>query len=490
MLEMDADIYLRKSRLEEQSNETETLQKHRESLLKIADSKKLNVNQVFEEVVSGESLYARPQMLALLEKVETGKVDAVLCMDIDRLGRGGMRDQGIILDVFKESGTLIITPDHTYDLSDDSDEQLTEFKAFISRQEYKQITKRLQRGKLYTVQAGYYISPGAPYGYRKLTVNRKPILEIVEDEAKYVRMIFSLYCDRVGCDRIAEILNAAGAKPRRTDRFKRATIMAMLRNPIYIGKTQYQKTKWTRKDGATIIKKNPKDKWLIIDGLHEAIITDEQFEKVQEIIQQKYIPPTKDGSIVSPVVGLIKCGVCGGNMQRTAYKDGTKGFAYLRCLKKGCQNGTKFQYIEQLILVDAQNKLKKIKSEVKSTTVDYADIIKNIDSELIKAEKQETQLYDYLEQGLYDVDIFKTRMSKLKSKIDELAKQKEENEAKAQEWLLKMEQKDNITTALDQYMECDAEGKNRLLKTIIDYIVYYKDRGSKEAEFRLDVFYK
>lgn len=128
-------------------------------------------------------------MLRLLEDVEDGKYDAVLCMDLDRLSRGRMKDQGIILDAFKDSGTLIVTPEKTYDLSDEIDDELAEFKTFMSRREYKIINKRLQRGKAQTIRDGCYVA-NAPYGYRKVTIDRKPTLEIVESEAAYVRMMF------------------------------------------------------------------------------------------------------------------------------------------------------------------------------------------------------------------------------------------------------------------------------------------------------------
>ena len=54
-------------------------------------------------------------------------------MDLDRLGRGDMKDQGIILETFKESKTKIITPRKTYDLTDEFDEEYSEFEAFMAR---------------------------------------------------------------------------------------------------------------------------------------------------------------------------------------------------------------------------------------------------------------------------------------------------------------------------------------------------------------------
>ena len=122
----DAAAYIRKSRLEEGMDTQEVLSKHQKALVEYAAAHQIHLIEIYPEVVSGESLYARPQMLRLLQDVEEGRYDAVLCMDLDRLSRGRMKDQGIILDTFRESDTLIITPEKVYDLSDDIDEEYAE----------------------------------------------------------------------------------------------------------------------------------------------------------------------------------------------------------------------------------------------------------------------------------------------------------------------------------------------------------------------------
>ena len=93
---LDAAAYLRKSRLEAGLDTDEVLAKHQKTLYDYAASHGIHILEEYPEVVSGESLYARPQMLRLLQDVEDGKYDAVLCMDLDRLSRGRMKDQGII----------------------------------------------------------------------------------------------------------------------------------------------------------------------------------------------------------------------------------------------------------------------------------------------------------------------------------------------------------------------------------------------------------
>ena len=202
---MNVAMYLRKSRSEDTTDTVEqTLQRHKEILSQFALQNHLIIDRVYEEVYTGDSLYSRPEMLRLLSDIEQGEYEAVLCMDIDRLGRGGMSEQGMILDTFKYNNTKIITPRKIYDLNDELDEEYTEFETFLARRELKMIKRRLHRGIQKTIQDGGYIA-NAPYGYEKTVVNKQPTLKIVEAEAAFVRMIFDLYVNQgVGCTIIAD----------------------------------------------------------------------------------------------------------------------------------------------------------------------------------------------------------------------------------------------------------------------------------------------
>ncbi len=491
---MDVDIYLRKSRMEEQADLAETLRRHKDTLYKIADSMGYNVGTVFEEVVSGESLYARPQMMALLEKVEGGTVDAVLCMDIDRLGRGGMRDQGLILDMFRETNTKIITPDHTYDLNDESDDQLTEFKAFFSRQEYKQITKRLRRGLRQTILEGCYVSP-APYGYRNIIKDKKPTLEIIEDEARHVQMINDMYCSGIGSAEISARLNAMGAKPHRGIRFHRNSILFILQNPVYIGKVVWNRTKDIRKgakgNDKHITVNLPQEKWTIVDGLHPALITEAQFKLAQEIAKARYIPPSNDGTIKSPLAGLVRCSSCGKNLQRMNER---KGVPYLMCNTPGCCAGIKYEFVEPLIMDHLRDKLADLKADIPiiDDSQKYAVILDSIKTEISKVLKQKDNLHNLLEQGTYDVVTYRERMKVISDKLDELADQEQaaKLDIEKHQTTDKTALADKITYALEVYNACGPAERNRLLKSFVDHIVYSKEKKSKQNDFQLRIFYK
>ena len=271
----------------------ETLSRHKTTLIAYAQRYGYLVREedIYEEVVSGESLFARPQMLRLLEAVSEGRYAAVLCMDMQRLGRGGMYDQGLILDTFKASGTLIVTPDRIYDLTKEMDEEAAEMQTFLSRSEYRMITKRLRRGTMQSVQNGAYMA-NAPFGYRKVRINKTPSLEIIPEEAEIVRTIFRMYADGNGCTRIEQAINAMGIHGRRGSRFNRNTIRLILDNPVYIGKIRWNKTSTVKAGIGEQRKKmvvyNDASKWMIIDGKHPPIIDEALWEVVQARRKARY----------------------------------------------------------------------------------------------------------------------------------------------------------------------------------------------------------
>lgn len=99
----------------EQHGEGETLARHEHTLLSLARQKNLIIGNIYREVVSGETIAARPVMQRLLREVEQSLWDGVLVMEVERLARGDTIDQGTVQRAFQYSNTLIVTPSKTYD---------------------------------------------------------------------------------------------------------------------------------------------------------------------------------------------------------------------------------------------------------------------------------------------------------------------------------------------------------------------------------------
>ncbi len=486
--------YLRKSRAEENMDTEEVLARHHAALQEyVAARSELEIVATYKEVKSGESLYARPEMLRLLEDVEAGKFDGVLCMDLDRLSRGRMTDQGIILDAMKWSNTLIYTPDKVYDLNNDMDDQMAEFKTFLSRQEWRLIRNRMQRGLMRSIQEGCYVA-NAPYGYRKTTLDRRPTLEIVEEEAAFVREIYQLYQSGIGCTSIARTINAKGARPRRGAAFNRTTVAAIIRNPTYTGKIVWNQKKHIKKgskgNAKHITVYQPRDQWLITDGLHPAIIDQETYNRCQEIMNERYIPPSNNGTIRSPLAGLVTCARCGRKMQRMGP---TGKVPYLLCNTPGCCAGAKFEYVEEAVLEHLRQELTRLQVERHAAQAGTPGRLENtlagIRGELDSANAAKTRLYEFLETGVYDVETFRMRLAAVNEKItgiqDRLsATEREIARARAADPAA-LAQK--ISSVLDAYEAADAAGRNALLRSVIEMIYYSKDKKTAQRDFALDV---
>lgn len=487
-------VYLRKSRMEEGLETAELLSRHQKALGDYAKEKGLCIRETYHEVVSGESLYARPEMLRLLEQVGQEVYDAVLVMDLDRLSRGRMKDQGIILDTFRDSGTLIITPEKTYDLHDEIDDELAEFKTFLSRREYKLINKRLQRGLQQSIRDGYYVA-NPPYGYERKLLDKRPSLAIVEAEADFVRMMFRMYLEGYGCTSIARQVNLLGARPRRSDRFSRNSVAAILRNQTYTGKVVWDQKRHIKKGAkgkeTHITVRNPREAWTIVDGLHPPIIDPGDYSRVQEIMTGRAGPAKKDGRVKNPFAGLLRCGNCGRNMQRMTLK----GEAYLLCVERGCCAAAKFSYVEELLLSHLRERLAQIqltRNPAAAPDLGGAEhTLKGVRRELSAAEGQKLRLYELLELGEYDLLLFRARMAAVEEKCAAL-------EALAEELLAQIQRtqaraaglRAQCASVLDAYEAADAAGRNELLRCVIAEGIYRKEKGSKPREFQLELFLK
>jgi DNA invertase Pin-like site-specific DNA recombinase len=492
-------IYLRKSRADETAETIEdTLRRHKETLLEfVSRQPNMEICEIYEDVVSGDSLYARPQMLKLLADAESDKFNAVLCMDIDRLGRGATSEQGIILETFKEHNIKIITPRKVYDLHNDIDEEYAEFESFMARRELKTIKRRLHNGTLKSISEGCYLS-NAPYGYKNTRINKKATLEIFEEEAKFVRMAFDLYANAgLGTQAIAHTLNGLGAHPHRSQQFNRTSIASMLRNKVYIGKVVWNK-KHTLNRGAVDKKMktvyHDKTEWLVYDGIHEPIIDEDLFNRANEILTSKYHKPYNDGSVKNPLGSILKCEKCGFGMQRRPYGDRKYQSTHILCATKGCCSSSRLDYVEQAVIENIKEKLaelKSAKSPIKKEA-DYTAVLTGIDKEISTLAKQKANLHDFLERGIYDVDTFLERSNTIAERISELTKQREEIETKQ-----KLQPKADLNTAiakienvLNLYWKSSVPQRNKLLKEIITDGTYYKERGWKPNQFLIKLNYK
>lgn len=487
-------MYLRKSRAEEGEKTDEVLARHKAQLTRYAHDHGVNVTGIYEEVVSGDSLFSRPEMLELLGRIENGEYTGVLCVDIDRLGRGNMKEQGLILETFKDSGTAIITPEKIYDLNDEFDETQSEFKTFMARQELKIIKKRLKCGLLLTLQKGGYVS-NIPFGYKRAYKDKIPTLAPEPQEEKLVKLIFSMYTQGHGCQEICGVLNAMGAKPRRGYEFTRSSVRKILTNPVYTGKVIWGRQRHIRpksigERNRTV--SNPEDQWIVVKGLHPAIISGEIFREAGVMLSQKRHPPCREREQISnPFAGILFCAKCGRAMTKRTI--GNKKIPYILCPTRGCMKASRFDYVENAVISVLAKIFEnagaiELIPENPQMQIPYKTVEENLKTQLSRIQNQKNNLCNLLEQGLYSPEIFKKRDRLLSERADAIACEIKKIYIKGSR------NEEHITGAaqysnnlLEKYKSGTPAEKNILLKSLIKRAFYYKDKSGGPREFVVDI---
>ncbi|MCL2081866.1 MAG: recombinase family protein [Oscillospiraceae bacterium] len=481
---MQAAMYLRKSRAEENEPIQETLKRHKKILTSFSIEQSIEIIAVYEEVVSGDSLFSRPQILKLLEEAE--RYQAVLCIDIDRLGRGNMKEQGIILETLKNANVKIVTPNKTYDLNNELDETYSEFQAFMARQELKLIRSRMQRGIRKSAEEGSHMGP-APYGYKSARIGKAATLEIIPEEAEIVRQIFRMYTEEnKGPGSISFTFRTQGITARKGGAWHMASIRRILSNQAYTGKVVYGKLMRDKKDKEKVVFR-PLDEILISDGLHPAIIEQEVFDRAQTIRESRYLPPQNIyGEIKYPFAGLLKCSVCGLAMSRFPYKE----YEYVLCRTRGCVRMCNMKLVERGVLSQLKLELDRITPIAPEARRDdeLHISITVLQGEADRLNMQKQKLYEFLEDGTYTSSVFRERMSltekKITAALGELSRlqEKEKNMSKASQDFIPV-----IHSVLQSYDQATPAQKNEMLKKIIKRIDYYKGKEDPPKVFDIQV---
>jgi len=498
---LNVAIYLRKSRADleaEKNGEFETLDKHKSTLMDLAKNMELNILEIKEELISGESVANRPKMMDLLNEIKKGSYDAVLVMDIDRLGRGDMKDQGVILETFKNSNTKIITPRKIYDLNDEFDEEYSEFEAFMARKELKLINRRMQRGRIKSVEEGNFIATSPPYGYDIYNINKRERTLKPNENAEIVTLIYDLYInENMGGTKISDYLNKRGIKTLNGGLWYRSIIQKIINNKVYCGYIEWNKRDFTKKsknyNGNFIVKNNNKENVIVVKGKHEPIISEDTWNKAQKIMKSKANIGHKN-QLRNPFAGVLKCGVCGGILTYRPYP--TKD-AHLICEGRCGNKSSKFIFIEEAFIRALEYSLAdySIKVDDEEVLTDKENSKKAINekallklkNELKELNKQKNKLFDLLERGIYDENTFLDRSQNIQDRINKVNEDIDEIEKN-----LNITEKDDkqiiagIKKVLELYPLTDSVvEKNKLIKSVVNKAEYFKRQDQKLDQFKL-----
>ena len=311
---------------------------------------------------SGKSIEGRLQFRQMMEDVKSGKdnISYVLVFKLSRFGRNAA-DVLSTLQVMQDFGVNLICVEDGIDSSKDAGKLMISVLSAVAEIERENIRVQTMEGRIQKAREGKWNGGFAPYGYK--LVNGK--LEINEEEAIAIRTIYDQYVNTdIGSNGISKYLENHGIRKIQRQNgknplFDAHLVRLILKNPVYCGKIAYGRRKTEKVHGTRneyrLVEQND---FLLVDGLHEAIISEEVWNAAQaKLIAQakKYEHVNKGKDERTHLLsGIVRCPVCGagmyGNKSIKYKKDGTKykDFFYYGCKHRSMQRGHKCDYKKQI----------------------------------------------------------------------------------------------------------------------------------------------
>ena len=446
----------------------------------------------YREVGSAESLDSRPEILRLLKAIENPAIKAVAVVEVQRLSRGDLEDAGRLIRILRYTNTYVITPMKIYDLRDEYDRDA--FERELKRgNEYLEYFKKIQaRGKLASVKEGNYVGSVAPYGFDRIekTDGKKTYHTLIErkDQADVVRMVFNWYCNEdIGVTAICRRLEELGVKTKTgNSRWRSYQIFAMLENVHYIGCVRWNWRKTIKIiEDQEIRKLRPKakvDEYLIFEGKHDGIISEEQFNQAREIKGKRH-RTKQDLTLKNPFSGIMYC-KCGAKMGYNTYK--RKGVEYappkLVCNNQvHCKSGSVvFDEIYRDVCATIKDCIQDFQLRIKNNQDDsfklHKDLVKRLEKKLKELEEKEIKQWEdqYNPDVAMPQEIFKKLNQKLLVEKEEVQKALAKAKGSIPKQIDYREEMMKFEDALDalEDPDVDAKVKNQFLKNIIDRIEY------------------
>ncbi|MBR6504144.1 MAG: recombinase family protein [Clostridia bacterium] len=487
-------IYLRKSRTDSEAEargEGETLARHEKILLNLSERMGIKIGKIYREIVSGDTIEERPEMQKVLSDVKKGMWKGILVVEVERLARGDTEDQGTVAKAFKISNTKIITPLKVYDPNDEFDEEYFEFGLFMSRREYKAINRRLQRGRISSIDEGKYVGSVAPYGYERAKISGEKGYTLKKNsEANLVKIIYDLYAyEDISLHEVVRRINTMGIKPRKNDEWTVASVKEILANPVYIGKIKWNSRRVVKVyKNEKLVKTRPRsDDYILKDGLHEPII-DEKTWKIVEAKRSLNKPPIpRTNTVQNPLCGLVYCAKCGRKMKRRPYTDKSKE-PTLYCENTKCDNiSSKLYYVEEKVIEGLKKWLEQYSFDFKehmeklnhNKIEAIEETILSLEAEARKENDKLLSIFNFLEDGTYTKEMFKARSEAVSQNVARINNSIEEYKIRLEQEKTVDKEKEilvpKIANLLDVYdLLQTPEEKNDLLKSVLTQVTYLK----------------
>ena len=514
-------LYCRLSQDDMLQGESNSITNQKAILKKYAEDNGFS-NPVFyvDDGVSGTT-WEREGFKAMLADIEEGKVGTVITQDLSRLGRDYLKTGEYIEIIFPDHDVRYIAINDGVDTLK-SENELMAFKNIFNDWYARDTSKKIRAVFKAKGQSGKHLS-NPIYGYKHSETDKN--LWVIDDEAaEVVRKIFHLCIDGYGPTQIARILTEQGIptptayalsqgrdnghKNAKLHRWGNETIAHILEKAEYCGHTVNFRTHVKSYKNKKRVD-NPKEDWLIFENTHEAIITQQEFDLVQELRKNKR-RPTKHEE-VNPFSGICYCADCGKKLYLCRATTMTADQEHLKCgTYAKDKNGCTIHFVRTIVLKEIiLGELNKMVAFVKDNEDEFVQMamdnsVQKQSSELSKSrkklkesEKRIAEL-DRLFTRLYEDNvsgkISDERFSIMSAGYEDEQKKLRATVAELTDFIETAEQKSADVTAFisvvqkyERITELTPEIMHELIEKIV---VHAPDKSSGHRTQQIDIYYR
>lgn len=432
--------------------------------------------------ISGTQSNNRDEFQRMISDARSGIIDIIITKSISRFARNTMDTLKYVRMLKEDNVAIIFEKENINTLAMDGEMLLTILSS-LAQQESESLSANTKMGLKMKMKRGELI--GNPkclgYDYDKET----KMIYINEEEAKTVRYIFDRYTSGVGCFVIAQELTAMRAITKKGNtQWVDTSVRGIIKNEKYKGDLLMGKTFTVDPISKRRLDNFGEEEKYYIENHHEAIISREQFDKVQEILGKRSKNfnqgRMKKYSQKYTFSSMMKCGYCSGNITRRRWHSGTDKqkdvWFCVTAIRKGKKSCPECKAVEERIIENAFVKAFNILCIDNKTVVE--EFLENVEQEL-KA-KDNKKLINKIESEIRSVEIKINKLLDLhlEDKVDKITYEEKYSKLREELKILRAERLE-----LDAVQDEENNIKNRLIS-------FRKLFESKEplTEFDGDVF--
>ncbi len=476
----------------------------------VQDNEFPNPQFYVDDGVSGTT-FERDGFKAMMSDIEAGKVGTVITKDLSRLGRDYLKTGEYIEIIFPDYDVRYIAVNDGVDTFKSENDMMV-FRNVFNDFYAKDTSKKVKAVFKAKGQSGKPLGK-PPYGYKKSETD-KNTWEIDEKSAETVRRIFDMYIGGVSVKSIALTLSnekilspSAYLKADGNTAWSRTSVKGILQRIEYAGHTANFKT---RRKSYKNKKKvyAPRSEWLIFENTHPAIISQHDFDLVQEIMSRS--PKAQKCEEVNPFSGIVYCADCGKKLHINRGKNIDKSREYMKCAtyttSKDCSAHFIRTAVLREILLNEINKLLEtvrmnedefMRTAMENSLASHNDELKKAKKTLAKSVKRINEL-DKIISKLYEDNV----LGKISDeRFATLSKGYEDEQELLKQTVTKLtsfvEAKEQKSADTSQFLEIVRKYEHieeitpEIIRELVEKIVVHApDKSSGHRQQQIDIYYR